>query len=87
MLAETPVRTRGSDEIPESTQHRSLSIAGFAPEISFWIARANLSAAASHVMSAQMQTGGALGIPFFNVFERRLSFLTTRAHHCCVGSH
>lgn len=39
MLAETPVRTRGSDEIPESTEHRSWSIAGFALEISFWIAR------------------------------------------------
>jgi hypothetical protein len=39
MLAETPVRTRGSDEIPESTEQRSWSIAGFALEISFWIAR------------------------------------------------
>jgi hypothetical protein len=39
MLAETPVRTRGSDEIPESTEHRSWSITGFALEISFWIAR------------------------------------------------
>jgi hypothetical protein len=39
MLAETPVRTRGSDEIPESTEHPSWSIAGFALEISFWIAR------------------------------------------------
>jgi hypothetical protein len=35
---ETPVRTRGSDEIPERTEHRSWSIAGFAVEISFWIA-------------------------------------------------
>jgi hypothetical protein len=39
MLAETPVRTRGSDEIPERTEHRSRSISGSALEISFWIAR------------------------------------------------
>ena len=41
---ETPVRTPGSDEIPERTEHRSWSIAGFAVEISSWIARVTLLA-------------------------------------------
>jgi hypothetical protein len=49
MLAETPVRTRGSDEIPERTEHRSRSIAGFALEISFWIARACRPYVFSHI--------------------------------------
>ena len=36
---ETSLATLGSDEIPERTEHRSWSIARFADEISFWIAR------------------------------------------------
>ena len=39
---------------------------------------ANLAAADLQVMSAQLRTAGVSGAPFFHVFQRRLTFLTTR---------
>lgn len=45
---------------------------------------ANLAAADLQVMSAQLRTAGVSEAPFFHVFQRRLTFLTTRGYLLAV---